>query len=209
MVSSGGELTQNQVLNFIFPDARQSQLFYLHPQEWGIKSQAKKQRETCIKGVASTGCHTKRNPRMVCSWEHTELPWPCCKMDAPFHNPPSTILLNLSHITFLASLKGQTFAEDLKCNSATFSSHIPSLVVPPKSRDSSSNEPEEPLHSGGSSKKKSTFFPGGDPLQGEGRRERWWQPSCRGDDKMSDSWQYKMAAEPWQNAKPFKQRIEE
>ena len=150
----------------------QSQLSHLHSQEQGMKSRHKNQRESCIMGVPSTGCYTKRNPRMICSWGHTEVPWQCCKMDARFHNPPSAILLNLSHITFLASLKWQTFAKDLKRNSATCSSCIPLLVMPSKICDGSSNELKEPSHSGDSSKKKSMFFPWGDPLWGEGSRER-------------------------------------
>lgn len=105
-------------------------------------------------GVPSTGCYTKRNAGMVCSWGHMELPWQRCKMDARFHNPPSAILLHRSHITFLASSKWQTFANDLKRNSSTSSSRTPSRVTPSKIRGSSSNEPGEPSHSGDSSEKR-------------------------------------------------------
>lgn len=143
--------------SFIFPDPRLLRAvpaLLLSLTGTGNEVTRQKPQESCVMGVPSTGCYTKRNPRMVCIWGHMELPWQCCKMDARFHNPPSAIILNLSHITFLASLKWQTFAKNLKHNSATSSSHIPSLVRPSKIRNGSSNEPEEPSHSGGSSKKR-------------------------------------------------------
>lgn len=77
--------------------------FTLRNMEWSHVK--KKYRESYVMGVPGTGCYTKRNPRMVCSWGHMELPWQCCKMAAHFHNPPSAILLNSSHKTFLSSLK--------------------------------------------------------------------------------------------------------
>lgn len=105
-------------------------------------------------GVLSTGRYTKRNPRMVHNWGYTELPWQRCKVDACFHNPLSATLLNLSHVTFLSSLKWQILP---RTRNATM--QLPALACLCQSGHQRSvtaalNEPEEPSHSGGSSKKR-------------------------------------------------------
>lgn len=150
--------TQSQVLKLCLSRSQavmRSPSSHTHSQ--GMKSRARNHRESCTMGVPSMECYTTRILGMVYIWGHMELPWQCCKMDVHFHNPPSAILLNLSHITFFASSKWQTSAKDLKRSSPASNSHIPSPVMLAKIHNSSSNEPEEPKHSEGA--KKEHFLP--------------------------------------------------
>lgn len=186
-----------EALSFQIPGCHvQSQLFL--PSLIGTGNEVmrpKKHGKSCIMGVPSTGCYTKTDPRMVCSWGHWELSWHCCNMDARFHNPHSAILLNLSHITLLTPLKRQTFAKVLKHNSTISSFCIPLLVMPSKFHDGSSNKPERHSYSGDSNKKRAhsslEVMPYEVKAVGKGSGSQ-----VRGSDKMSDSWQYKMAANP-------------
>lgn len=133
----------------------------------GMKSRNKTHRDWHY-GYPQHGMLHQKDSQDRLHLSHMELPWQCCKMDAHFHNPPSAILLNHSHIAFSASFKWQTSAKDLKHSRPTSNSQMSSPVMLAKIRNSSSNEPEEPKHS---EQEKSIFFPWGDPLWGEGSGE--------------------------------------
>lgn len=142
-----------EAVSFQIPGCHvQSQLSYLTEQE--MKSWNKKtQKKLCYRCPQHRG-YTKRDPRMVCSWGHSEFSWHCCNMDAHFHYPHSAMLLNLSHITLLTPSKWQTFAKVLKHNSTISSFCIPSVACHQSSMTAALTSQNNTRISGDSSKKR-------------------------------------------------------